>query len=102
MKSVTQYKGLKKENLRDNMSTLELVLNMLAEATTTAISKKEQPETFKENLKIANEGGSIAGDTRRAIEQRTGQAIITNQNAARLNQVFVEMIEQAADIEQNQ
>ncbi len=90
-------KGLKKENLRDNMSTLELVLNMLAEATTTEISKKEQPQGFEENVKIAREGGSIAGDTRKAIESRTGESVITSQNAAQLNQVITDLIEGVAD-----
>ena len=90
-------KGLKKENLRDNMSTLELVLNMLAEATTTEISKKEQPQSFDENMKIAREGGSIAGDTRKAIEKRTGNPIITSQNAAELNRVVTDWIEGIAE-----
>lgn len=90
-------KGLKKENLRDNMSTLELVLNMLAEATTTEISKKEQPQSFDENMKIAREGGSIAGDTRKAIEKRTGNPIITSQNAAELNRVVTDLIEGIAE-----
>lgn len=86
-------KGLTKENLRDNMSTLELVLNMLAEATTTELSKKEQPQNFDDNIKIAREGGSIAGDTRKAIEKRTGDSIITSKNAMELNQVVVDLIE---------
>ena len=86
-------KGLTKENLRDNMSTLELVLNMLAEATTTELSKKEQPQNFDANIKIAREGGSIAGDTRKAIEKRTGDSIITSKNATELNRVVVELIE---------
>ena len=86
-------KGLTKENLRDNMSTLELVLNMLAEATTTELSKKEQPQNFDDNIKIAREGGSIAGDTRKAIEKRTGDSIITSKNASELNQVVVDLIE---------
>ena len=86
-------KGLTKENLRDNMSTLELVLNMLAEATTTELSKKEQPQNFDENIKIAREGGTIAGDTRKAIEKRTGDSIITSKNASELNQVVVDLIE---------
>ena len=74
--STRQYKnlkGLKKENLRDNMTDLELVLTMLSEATTTEISKKEQPEGFAENLEVARSGGEIAGDTRKAIERRTGK-----------------------------
>lgn len=75
------FKGLTKENLRDNMSTLELVLNMLAEATTTEISKQEQPQGFASNIKIAQEGGLIAGDARKAIEHRTGKSVITSKNA---------------------
>ena len=90
-------KGLKKENLRDNMSTLELVLNMLAEATTTEISKKEQPQGFEENVKIAREGGTIAGDTRKAIESRTGEKVITSQNATQLNRVITDLIEDIAE-----
>lgn len=92
-----RLKGLRKENLRDNMSDLELVLTMLAEATTTEISKKEEPETFVENLEVARSGGEIAGDTRRAIEQRTGKPVITSQNAAQLNAVVTQMIESVAD-----
>jgi hypothetical protein len=94
--STRQYKnlkGLKKENLRDNMSTLELVLNMLAEATTTEISKQRMPTNFKENLAVAREGGEAAGDARRAVEARTGVPVITPKNAAQLNQVVTDMIE---------
>ena len=90
-------KGLTKENLRDNMSTLELVLNMLAEATTTELSKKEQPQNFDENIKIAREGGTIAGDTRKAIEKRTGDTVITSKNATELNQVIIDLIEGVVD-----
>lgn len=82
--SVKQYKnhkGLKKENLRDNMSNLELVLNMLAEATTTEISKEKKPKTFIENKKIAKQGGTIAGNTRKQIEEKTGKKIVNNLNA---------------------
>lgn len=68
-----QLKGLKKENLRDNMSTLELVLNMLAEATTTEISKTTEPQTFEENRQAARRGGRIAGNTRKEIEADTGK-----------------------------
>ena len=75
------FKGLKKENLRDNMSTLELVLNMLAEATTTELTQIANPQGLDENKKIAQEGGSIAGDTRKAIESKTGQPVITPKNA---------------------
>ena len=74
-------KGLKKENLRDNMSTLELVLNMLAEATTTEYSRREKPQTFEENKQIAKAGGSVAGDARKTIENRTGEPVITAKNA---------------------
>ena len=83
-KSVKQYKnlkGLKKENLRDNMTNLELVLNMLAEATTTEISKEKKPDTFEKNRIIAKQGGTIAGDTRKAIEEKSGKKIVTSQNA---------------------
>ncbi|MBQ9886810.1 MAG: Bro-N domain-containing protein [Lachnospiraceae bacterium] len=87
------YKGLKKENLRDNMSTLELVLNMLAEATTTEISKQRQPETFEENRKVAGEGGAAAGEARAAVEKRTGKPVITDKNAAQLQNLVTEIIE---------
>ena len=86
-------KGLTKENLRDNMTTLELVLNMLAEATTTEISKQRKPSTFSENLKVAREGGDAAGDARKAVEARTGVPVITAQNAAQLNKVITDLIE---------
>ena len=86
-------KGLKKENLRDNMTTLELVLNMLAEATTTEISKQKAPEGLRENVEVARSGGKIAGDARKAIEQQTGVPVITSQNAAQLNQVVTNLIE---------
>jgi len=81
VKEYKQLKDLKKENLRDNMTNLELVLNMLAEATTAEISKAKQPETFEQSKKIANEGGTIAGNTRREIEQKTGKKIVTKLNA---------------------
>ncbi|MBO5301287.1 MAG: Bro-N domain-containing protein [Peptococcaceae bacterium] len=87
------FKGLKKENLRDNMTTLELVLNMLAEATTTEISKQKAPETFSENVEVARTGGKVAGDARRAIEAQTGIPVITSKNAAQLNQVVTHLIE---------
>lgn len=94
-----RLKGLKKENLRDNMTTLELVLNMLAEATTTELSKEHQPETFEENKEIARRGGRIAGETRKSIEADTGKPVITSQNAAQLNQVVTDMIEGVAATE---
>ena len=94
--STRQYKnlkGLKKENLRDNMTTLELVLNMLAEATTTEISKQRKPETFSENLVIAREGGEAAGIARKAVEERTGTSVISSKNSAELNQIVVNLLE---------
>lgn len=72
---------MKKENLRDNMTNLELVLNMLAEATTTEISKENNPVTFADNKRIAKKGGEIAGNTRKQIEEQTGKKIVTSQNA---------------------
>ena len=96
--STRQYKnlkGLKRENLRDNMTTLELVLNMLAEATTTEISKQKAPETFSENIDVARAGGKVAGDARKAIESQTGVPVITFKNAAQLNQVVTDLLEGA-------
>jgi hypothetical protein len=84
VKEYKEFKGLKKENLRDNMTNLELVLNMLAEATTTEISKEKEPKTLKENSTIAKEGGTIAGDTRKAIEAKTGKKIVSSKNAKKL------------------
>lgn len=91
-----QLKGLKKENLRDNMTTLELVLNMLAEATTTEISKQKAPESFQANIEVARAGGKVAGDARKAVEAQTGVPVIATQNAAQLNQVVTAMIEGVA------
>lgn len=88
-----KLKGLKKENLRDNMTTLELVLNMLAEATTTEISKQKAPSTFSENIAVAREGGEAAGIARKAVEARTGVPVITSKNAAQLNQVVASVLE---------
>ncbi|MCG1037296.1 BRO-N domain-containing protein [Polaribacter sargassicola] len=76
-----KHKNLKKENLRDNMSNLELVLNMLAEATTTEISKEKKPKNFAENKKVAKQGGTIAGNTRKQIEEKTGKKIVSKLNA---------------------
>jgi len=81
VKKYKQLKGLKKENLRDNMSNLELVLNMLAEATTTEISKEKRPKTFNENKKVAKQGGTIAGNTRKEIEEKTGKKIVNKRSA---------------------
>lgn len=85
-KEYKTFKNLKKENLRDNMTNLELVLNMLAEATTTAISKEKRPETFDDNRKIAKQGGTIAGNTRKEIEEQTGKKVITKDSTVQLEQ----------------
>jgi hypothetical protein len=85
--SVKEYKNLKelkKENLRDNMTNLELVLNMLAEATTTEISKEKKPKTFQQNKTIAKQGGTIAGNTRKEIEEKTGKKIVSSISAKKL------------------
>ena len=98
--STRQYKklkGLKKENLRDNMSTMEIVLNMLAEVTTTELSKAHQPEGFSESQTIARRGDSYAGQVRQDIEKDTGRPVITSQNAAQLNAVVVDVIESIAE-----
>jgi len=81
VKQYKNFKNLKKENLRDNMTNLELVLNMLAEATTTEISKEKKPKTFPENKKIARQGGNIAGNTRKEIEEKTGKKVVTKLSA---------------------
>ncbi len=97
--STRQYKnlkGLKKENLRDNMSTLELALNMLAEATTTELTKASNPIGLSENRKVAQEGGTIAGNARKEIEERTGQPVITSQNAKQLQNLVTGLIEGVA------
>lgn len=90
-------KGLKKENLRDNMSTLEIVLNMLAETTTTELSKAHRPEGFEESRIVARRGGKVAGDARRAIEADTGRPAVTAENAAQLNAVVTDVIESVAE-----
>lgn len=82
VKEYKKHKDLKKENLRDNMSNLELVLNMLAEATTTEISKEKKPQTFIENKIIAKQGGTIAGNTRKEIEEKTGKKVVNKLNAS--------------------
>ncbi len=84
VKQYKQHKDLKKENLRDNMTNLELVLNMLAEATTTEISKEKNPKTFDDNKIIAKQGGTIAGNTRKAIEAKSGKKIVSSLNAKKL------------------
>ena len=87
------HKGLKKENLRDNMTTLELVLNMLAEATTTEISKATEPKTFAQNKEVARQGGSIAGNARKEIESKTGRPVISKKTAPELNEIVSGLIE---------
>ena len=97
-------KGLKKESLRDNMSTTELVLNMLAETATREISENEKPVGFEENKKIAGRGGRIAGNARKALEEETGKPVITDKNAVQLNHVITQMIEastEASETEKN-
>lgn len=81
VKDYKELKGLKKENLCDNMTNIELVLNMLAEVTTTAISKSKEPETFSENLQVAKEGGSVAKNARDDIKERIGKSVISPLNA---------------------
>lgn len=96
--STRQYKnlkGLKKENLRDNMTTLELVLNMLAEATTTQFSKDRKPTTFQENLEVAKAGGQVAGRTRKDIESQSNTPVISSKNAAQINQVITNLLKDA-------
>lgn len=90
-------KGLTKENLRDNMSTLELVLNMLAEATTTEFSKELKPATFDESREIARRGGKVAGDARKNIEATTNKSVTTSKNAAELNKIVTGLISDIAD-----
>lgn len=89
-------KGLKKENLRDNMSDTELVLTMLAEASTRDISREAKPEGFSASMDIARQGGEVAGVARKALEERTGKPVITEKNAAQLNSLVVDMLEGAS------
>lgn len=93
-----QLKGLKKENLRDNMSDLELVLTMLAEASTTDISKVELPGGFEENQKVAQRGGRVAGIARQALETETGKPVITSQNSSDFRQLVTDIVEDAVSI----
>ena len=84
IKEYKKFKGLKKQNLRDNMTNLELVLNMLAEASTTEISKKKQPESLPKNKEVARQGGHVAGTARKEIEAQTGESIVSPENATDL------------------
>ncbi len=95
-----RLKGLKKENLRDNMSTTEIILNMLAETSTKDISAAEKPSGLSENIKVARQGGEVAGIARKALEQRTGGPVITPKNAAQLNAVVTDMIEGVVQAEE--
>lgn len=89
-------KGLKRESLRDNMSTTELTLNQLAEVATRELSRQEKPQGFEENKKVAQAGGSVAGNARKDLEERLGRSLITSQNATQLNHVVAQMIEASA------
>ena len=91
------YKGLKKQNLRDNMTTLELVLNMLAEATTTELANATNPQGLEENKKVAKRGGSIAGNTRKEIEQETGQPVITSKNVIDFGKLISDVSKSSKD-----
>ena len=92
-------KGLTKENLRDNMSTTELILNMLAETSTKDISAAEKPETFKQSIQVAKQGGEVAGIARKELEKRTGKPVISSKNAEQLSAVVVDMIEGVSEME---
>ena len=94
-------KGLKKENLRDNMSTLELVLNMLAEATTTELTNIHNPNGLEENKKVAKRGGAIAGNTRKEIEADTGKSVITAKNAVDFSKLIEDIVKDIPDIVKN-
>jgi hypothetical protein len=86
-KQYKQHKGLKTESLRDNMTNLELVLNMLAEASTTQISKKKQPITLSENRKVAKQGGSVAAAARQKLELESGEKVVSKLNAKNLKSI---------------
>ena len=94
------FKGLKKENLRDNMTTLEIVLNMLAEATTTELTKTVNPQGLEENRKVAKEGGGIAGNARKEIEQKIGKPVITSKNAVDLSKLIEDVVKDPLDKKQ--
>lgn len=95
-------KDLKKENLRDNMSTLEIVLNMLAEATTTELTKTKNPQGLDENKKVAKDGGSIAGNARKEIEKETGQPVITSKNAIDFAKLIDDVSNDISNIEDSE
>ena len=91
-----KHKGLKKENLRDNMTTTEIILNMLAETAAKNISQTENPATFEANQSVARRGGRIAGNARKELEAEIGHSIISNQNASQINSVVTNLIEGVA------
>ena len=95
------YKGLKKQNLRDNMTTTEIILNMLAEAATKDIANATHPQGLEENKKVAKDGGSIAGNARREIEERTGKPVITSKNAIDFSRLISDIIKSAEENEKN-
>ena len=94
-------KGLKKENLRDNMSTLELALNMLAEATATELTKIQNPQGLQENKRTAREGGSVAGNARKDIEKRTGRPVISSSNMKQLGNVVSGLMTETMENDEN-
>lgn len=96
-----RLKGLTKENLRDNMTDLELVLTMLAEASTTDISKTAKPQTFEENKQVAKRGGKVAGIARQALEAETGKPVITEKNTFDFQQLVTDIVEDAAELPEN-
>ena len=96
-----RLKGLTKENLRDNMTDLELVLTMLAEASTTDISKTAKPQTFEENKQVAKRGGKVAGIARQSLEAETGKPVITEKNAFDFQQLVTDIVEDAAELPEN-
>ena len=96
------YKGLKKQNLRDNMTTTEIILNMLAEAATKDIANATHPQGLEENKKVAKDGGSIAGNARREIEERTGKPVITSKNAIDFSRLISDIIKSAEDEKNNE
>ena len=96
------YKGLKKQNLRDNMTTTEIILNMLAEAATKDIANATHPQSLEENKKVAKDGDSIAGNARREIEERTGKPVITSKNAIDFSRLISDIIKSAEDEKNNE
>lgn len=96
-----KLKGLKKQNLRDNMSTTELILNMLAETSTTDISKEERPMSFEENQKVARRGGRVAGIARQALEAETGKSVITSKNAVDFANLINEVVKEMEQLKKD-